>query len=338
MNTVSNDICINHTGQKDSFNEGVRNDSRQFFDDVVEGLSHSPKKLPSKYFYDATGDRLFQEIMHSPDYYPTRCELEIFSTKGSEIAQLITNDETPFDLIELGAGDCYKSVHLMKELMRWNAVFNYIPIDISGAILNHLESSLPTILPGMPIKCMHGEYFQMLRSANKHSGNRKVILFLGGNIGNMTIPECDLFCQNLHECLDPGDLVIIGFDLVKNPRIIRTAYDDHEGVTKKFNLNLLDRINKELGANFNLNDFEHYCSYEPETGACKSFLICLADRTVWIGDAKILFKKNEYIWMEISQKYTIEQIDDISQTNGFLPIINLMDNRKWFVDACWKVI
>lgn len=335
---MSNDIYISQPEHDKMFDETVTGNQQQFYDDVVEGLMNYPKRLPSKYFYDEVGDKLFQEIMHSPDYYPTRCELEIFTTKLSEMTHLMTTGEMPFDLVELGAGDCYKSIHLMKELTRLKADFNYIPIDISGAILNHLERRLPSILPNMPIKCMHGEYFQMLSRVNKYSGNRKVILCLGGNIGNMTIPECDSFCQNLREYLNPDDLVIVGFDLVKHPRIIRTAYDDRRGVTKKFNLNLLDRINRELGGNFNVNDFEHYCSYEPETGACKSFLICLADRTVWIDDVKISFKKNEYIWMEISQKYSMEQIDDMAQNNGFRPIVNLTDRRKWFVDACWQVI
>src|SRR4051794_22964118 len=111
MNTVSNDICISQKEHRNRFDESETANSRQFYDDVVEGLSHYPKKLPSKYFYDAIGDRFFQEIMRSPDYYPTRCELEVFTVKVSEMAQLMMKDETPFDLIELGAGDCYKSMH-----------------------------------------------------------------------------------------------------------------------------------------------------------------------------------------------------------------------------------
>ncbi|MES1220131.1 MAG: L-histidine N(alpha)-methyltransferase, partial [Bacteroidota bacterium] len=248
------------------------------------------------------------------------------------------NDNSSFDLIELGAWDCYKSVHLMKELMRLNAGFNYIPIDISAAVLDQLEKKLPVKLPGLKVEFMQGEYFEMLAAANNYSRNRKVILCLGGNIGNMCIPEAHSFCQSLREYLNPGDLVIAGFDLVKNPRIIRTAYDDQEGITAKFNFNLLHRINRELGANFNVNEFEHYCSYEPETGACKSFLVCLADTTVWIGDVKLSFTKNEYIWMEISQKYRMEQIDDMARVNGFRPVVNLTDKRKWFVDACWQAI
>jgi L-histidine N-alpha-methyltransferase len=335
---VSNEAYTETMNSKGTTDNTSLDHWRQFYNEVVEGLSNYPKRLPSKYFYDATGDRLFQQIMHSPDYYPTRCELEIFTTKLPDMVRLMVDDGTVFDLIELGPGDCYKSLHLMKELMAAKAVFNYTPIDISSDILHYLENNLPVLLPDMPIKCLHGEYFDMLKRASRQSGNRKIILCLGGNIANMSIGESNAFCRTLRQLLNPGDIVITGFDLKKNPRIIRAAYDDREGITKKFNLNLLDRINRELGANFNCRDFEHYCSYEPETGSCKSFLVCLNDTDICFGDIKISFTKNEYIWMEISQKYSIEQINNMALANGFQPIINLMDRRKWFVDACWKVI
>ncbi len=126
-------ICIGQPGVKDVTNENVVDNTTQFYDDVIEGLSKNPKKLSSKYFYDAVGDRLFQRIMHSPDYYLTRCELEIFTTRLPELTKLLLKDGTPFDLIELGPGDCYKSVHLMRALTKQGADFSYIPIDISGA-------------------------------------------------------------------------------------------------------------------------------------------------------------------------------------------------------------
>jgi len=312
--------------------------AQQFYNDIIEGLSQYPKKLPSKYFYDAAGDRLFQQIMHSLDYYVTRCELEIFTTQLPEMTKLLIKDGTPFDLIELGPGDCYKSVHLMKALTKLRADFNYIPIDISGAVLDLINTTLPALLPEMPVRCMNGEYFHMLSKANKYSANRKVVLCLGGNIGNMTIAESNTFCRTLRKHLNPGDLVITGFDLVKNPNVIRAAYYDREGITSLFNLNLLERINQELEGNFNLNDFEHYCSYEPEIGAGKSFLVCLEDRIVRIRNKEILFKRDEYIWMEISQKFKLEQISDMALNNGFKPVGNLMDSKRWFVDACWEVV
>jgi dimethylhistidine N-methyltransferase len=338
MKTFNSGICVSRPTPVSVPKENAEHNTQQFYDDVIEGLSQYPRQLPSKYFYDATGDRLFQQIMHSPDYYLTRCELEIFTTRLGEMIQLLMKDGTDLDLIELGPGDCYKSVHLLRALVKQQAVFNYIPIDISGAVLNLLKSTLPALLPGLSMQPMNGEYFQMLSRANRYSTNRKVVLCLGANIGNMSMEESYSFCKTLREHLQPGDLVIIGFDLVKNPNVIRRAYNDREGITSLFNLNLLERINRELDANFNLNDFEHYCSYEPETGACKSFLVSLADTSVRIRDKEVLFKKDEYIWMEISQKYTLQQIDDMAGRNGFQPVSQLMDSKQWFVDACWEVI
>ena len=335
---MNNSVCSNQPKVKNLPKNTVVNNTQQFYDDVIAGLLQYPKRLPSKYFYDAVGDRLFQQIMHSPDYYLTRCELEIFTTRLPEMMKLLMKDGTPFDLIELGPGDCYKSVHLMKALTKQQAVFNYLPIDISGAVLDLINTTLPALLPGMPVIPLHGEYFHMLSKASKHSSNRKVVLCLGSNIGNMSMEESHAFCQALRRHLDPGDLVIMGFDLAKNPNVIRMAYNDREGITRLFNLNLLTRINQELEGNFNLDDFEHYCSYEPETGACKSFLVCLEDRTVRIRDTGISFKKNEYIWMEISQKFTLEQIEEMALNNGFKPVGNLMDSKRWFADACWAVL
>ncbi len=335
---MNNSDCISNPAIKDLPKETVISTLQPFYDDIIAGLSQYPKRLPSKYFYDAVGDRLFQQIMHSEDYYLTRCELEIFITRLPEMTKLLIKDGSPFDLIELGPGDCYKSVHLMKALTKQGAAFNYIPIDISGAVLDLIQNTLPATLPNMPIIPMNGEYFHMLSDAKEHSPNRKVVLCLGSNIGNMAIEESHAFCSTLRENLNAGDLVIMGFDLVKNPNVIRRAYNDRAGITSLFNLNLLERINRELQGNFRLSDFEHYCSYEPETGSCKSFLVCLNDRTVRIGNAEILFKKNEYIWMEISQKFTLEQIEEMALNNGFKPVGNLTDTKRWFVDACWQVL
>lgn len=335
---MNQSVCSSQPKVKNLPKETVVSHLQQFYDDVKAGLMQYPKKLPSKYFYDAVGDGLFQQIMHSPDYYLTRCELEIFTTRLPEMTKLLLKDGSPFDLIELGPGDCYKSVHLMKALTAQKAAFNYLPIDISGAVLELISEKLPALLPGMPVIQMNGDYFQMLSKANKHSPNRKVVLCLGSNIGNMSLTDSHAFCQTLRRHLNPGDLVIMGFDLVKNPNVIRLAYNDRQGITSRFNLNLLERINRELDGNFNLNDFEHYCSYEPETGACKSFLVCLNDRIVRIKDTDISFKKDEYIWMEISQKFKQEQIEEMALKNGFKPVGNLMDSKRWFVDACWEVL
>src|ERR1700761_5043087 len=157
----------------------------QFFDDVVNGLRSNPKRLSSKYFYDAKGDKLFQDLMNCEEYYPTNCELEIFSTKTAEICKAMMADGSPFDLIELGAGDAMKSTYLLRYLLEQKIDFTYLPIDISDNVISYLNITLPVTLPGIKMNGLNGEYFNMLKQAAATSKRRKVVLFLGSNIGNM---------------------------------------------------------------------------------------------------------------------------------------------------------
>lgn len=320
------------------FKSHIQRTETQFLQEVLDGLRSTPKHLSSKYFYDEAGDKLFQQIMRSEDYYPTRCEMDIFQNRTAELANAITTLHNNVDIIELGAGDCSKSIHLLRALTKEQFSFRYIPIDISKNIITNLETSLPAELPGIEVKGMNGEYFEMLNLLSNSSKRKKVILCLGGNIANMTIDESEAFCRQLRSYLNPDDLAIIGFDLIKNPRIIYNAYYDKEGITSRFNLNLLIRINRELNANFDLSIFEHFCSYDPLTGACKSFIVCTEETDVQIGDKTIHFKKDECIWTEISQKYSPGQITTLARAGGFKPIQMLTDHKEWFVDAIWKAI
>jgi dimethylhistidine N-methyltransferase len=307
-----------------------------FYADVIAGLKSSPKRLNSKYFYDANGDKLFQELMNSPEYYPTDCELEIFSEKTAEIADAIIADGDAFDLIELGAGDAMKSTYLLKYLLSKKADFTYLPIDISDNVISYLNITLPVTLPGLQITGLNGEYFDMLTKAAAISQRRKVVLFLGSNIGNMPINDAIGFCQELRKHLSAGDMVLIGMDLKKDPKVVLAAYNDKGGITKKFNLNLLKRINRELRSNFDLSKFDHYPTYDPESGACKSYLISLEDQQVTINGKEIItFLKDEYIYMEISQKFTIMQADQIAINTGFVPVDRFFDTKRWFIDAIW---
>lgn len=308
-----------------------------FRSDVLEGLKSSPKRLSSKYFYDKNGDRLFQEIMAMPEYYLTKCELDIFQNKTAELAQLIISDNEPFDLIELGAGDAMKSTFLLQYLVEQGINFTYMPIDISGNILSILNEKLSHEIPDLPIVALEGEYFQMLQKAAALSDRRKVILFLGSNIGNMDIGEADQFCSDLNQNLTSGDKVLIGFDLKKNPHTILNAYNDKAGITAAFNLNLLTRINTELDADFDTDQFQHYQTYDPVSGACKSYLVSLKDQKVTIDDHSISFKENELIDMEISQKFSPEKIEELREKSGFLSAGEIKDSKRWFVDVAWKV-
>jgi uncharacterized SAM-dependent methyltransferase len=154
----------------------------------------------------------------------------------------------------------------------------------------------------------------------------------------MPVAEAEVFCRELRNNLSPGDMVLVGVDLKKNPKTVLAAYNDKGGITKKFNLNLLERINRELQGNFNISQFDHYATYDPESGACKSYLISLINQQIKIGEETISFKKDEYIYMEISQKYTVEQINNMAKVAGFKPLNQVFDSKKWFVDAIWIAV
>lgn len=308
----------------------------QFYLDVVAGLTATPKHLASKYFYDAQGDKIFQELMACEEYYPTNCEMEIFTAQTAELCKAIIADGDAFDLIELGAGDATKSTQLLKYLIDNKADFTYLPIDISENVISYLNITLPVTLPGIKIEGLNGEYFDMLRKAAAISDKRKVVMFLGSNVGNMPVADAQGFCRELRNNLSEGDMLLIGIDLKKNPATVLAAYNDSEGITKRFNINLLARINRELGGDFITRQFDHYATYDPETGACKSYLVSLADQKVKIGQETILFQKDEYIYMEISQKYAIEQVNDMAASASFKPLHQFFDSKKWFVDAIWK--
>ena len=307
-----------------------------FLSDVVKGLQSSPKYLDSKYFYDKRGDELFQKIMDSDEYYFTNAEMEIFSQQQEEIANAVLQAGEQIDVIEFGPGDATKSVHLLKELAGRNQISNYVPIDISQNIISLLNKSLPEQIAGLSIHGFAGEYFQMLPLAHQLSAKKKLVLFLGANIGNFKFNEMPLFLQKLRSLLSDGDMVLIGFDLKKNPKKILAAYDDKDGYTREFNLNLLTRINRELNGNFQVENFEHYAMYDPSTGACKSFLISTKEQLMNIGDEYFHFEKNEPIFMEISQKYSVKEIDTIARQCGFEVMQSFFDSHEYFVDVIVK--
>jgi L-histidine N-alpha-methyltransferase len=334
--------AINFDNQEITAGSPILKKEVLFYKDVVDGLSSTPKYLQSKYFYDIEGDRLFQGIMNCQEYYPFNCELEIFSEQTKELANAIMAPGGAFNLIELGAGDCTKSSHLLKHLVEINADFTYMPIDISTNIIDYLKLRLPVTIPGINISGLNGEYFDMLEEAAELSYNRKVVMFLGSNLGNMLPEAANEFCCELRSHLRPGDLAIIGVDLKKHPATILAAYNDKGGITKDFNLNLLKRINRELSANFDLSQFGHYPVYDPETGSCKSYLISLKDQEVTLAtedDLKtIRFTENEQIFMEISQKYTVDQVANLADQASFIIVEKFFDRKKWFVDAIWEAV
>jgi len=311
-------------------------ETERFRSEVLKGLLKPQKSLPSKYFYDAAGDKLYNKIMATDEYYLARSEMEIFGQRTEELFSVLVSRCKKFSLVELGPGDIRKSIHLVSALYMEQVNFEYTPIDISKNVIGFLASSLPQCFPNLPIHPMNGEYLEMLHLHNKFRDDRPmVVLCLGGNIANMLPDETHQFCRRLRSNMEQGDLAVIGFDLKKNPNVIRAAYNDKMGATAQFNLNLLTRMNRELGANFDIPGFEHYCAYDPETGACKSYLVCLEAMEVAIGDNFVKFDKDECIWMEISQKYSVEDIEQLASTTGFSMIGNIYDSKKWFTESIW---
>lgn len=310
-----------------------------FASDVLAGLSSSPKSLSSKYFYDDEGSRIFQEIMRLPEYYLTGCELEIFSGQAADIFRAFANGDRAFDLIELGAGDGTKTAVLVEHFLSQNADISYEPIDISQEALDALSAKFTTSFPTLNINTRTGDYFEILESLKNGSGRRKVLLFLGSNIGNFTRRQSVDFFRHLHKVMNPNDLLFIGFDLQKDPHVIASAYDDAAGVTASFNLNLLRRINRELGGNFDLDKFTHYANYRPIEGSARSFLVSREKQTVRIDalDREFEFEQWEAVFMEISQKYSLAMIDDLARESGFTIKQNFFDGKNYYCDSLWSI-
>ena len=305
--------------------------------DTLRGLSANPKFLLSKYFYDDAGSSIFQDIMQMPAYYLTGCEFEIFSTHKKQITDALRQDVTGFDLIELGSGDGLKTKILLQFLVENSVSLHYIPIDISLKANNDLVRSLKSELPFLDVSAKTGDYFQEVKKLNGYSGLRKVILFLGSNIGNFTEEEINLFLAQLSKLCHKGDKVLIGFDLKKSPAVIMSAYNDPNGHTCRFNLNHLVRLNRELNANFNPDGFEQHTQYSPETGAVKSFLVSKTDQTVYIADVDqtFEFRKWEPIFMELSRKFDEQAIVGLAQDHGFSIEKQFTDGKNYFVDSLW---
>lgn len=310
-----------------------------FAADVLSGLSGEPKFLSSKYFYDDEGSRLFRQIMDLPEYYLTKAEFEIFETQTKEIFEAFSAESAEFDVIELGAGDGTKTAVLIDYFLRQKADFTYSPIDISPEAVESLTEKFKTRFPGLAINPKIGDYFRILETLKTESKKTKILLFLGSNIGNFSGAEALDFFKSLRAVMNEGDLLCVGFDLQKDPRVILRAYDDARGVTAGFNLNLLRRINRELGANFALENFSHYAVYRPVECAARSFLISRAAQDVFVRalDRSFHFKEWEAIFMEISQKFNLEMIEDLAHQSGFQIKQNFFDGRRYFVDSIWKI-
>ena len=308
--------------------------NKQFLSDVDKGLSAQPKFLSSKYFYDEIGDKLFVEIMKMPEYYLFRAEYEIFKNQNKEIINSLNiNQDSFFELIELGAGDGTKTKELLKELVNQSYTFDYSPVDISQHALDDLSENLKNEIPKLSVKPKQGEYFQVLDSI-KNTQHPKVILFLGSNIGNLMDNEAHNFLYRLGASLSKNDKILLGVDLIKAREIVLPAYNDEAKITARFNLNLLNRINKELGGNFDLNKFEHKPEYTEEEGIARSFLVSTTKQDVYLKakEKTYHFEEGEKIHTEISRKYNDKVLRGILDQTDFSILNHFTDSNQYFRD------
>jgi len=309
-----------------------------FEKEVYQGLTSFPKYLSSKFFYDKVGDELFQQIMSLPEYYLTNAEYDIFKTYKKCIVQNFDEEKQGFDLMELGAGDGKKTKILLTELLDRSYSFTYHPIDISENAVNHLVDNLALELPCLDVEGKVGDYFDVLDRLNHISNRKKVIFFLGSNIGNLPHSKAIEFLKKLNDVMHQEDILFIGFDQKKHPQKVLDAYNDKTRVTEAFNKNILVRINKELGGNFDLDTFIHWEVYNPETGTAKSYLVSTKKQTVDIDglSLQIHFEAWESIHTEISQKYDDDTVNWLAKEASFKVIKSFVDKNWYYKNYIFK--
>lgn len=314
------------------------NTRTSFAEDIDAGLSAPAKFIASKYFYDAVGDALFTRIMQLPEYYLTRAEQEIFETHASYIIH-DAGLETDFQVIELGAGDGTKTRVLLQAMLQQKRSFSYFPIDISPHVLQELGHNMQSeIEQGLKLKGIAGDYFDALKSPDLPLGRQKLILFLGSTIGNFPEDDGSAFLQTLSGHISRNDALLVGFDLKKDPALIAAAYNDAAGVTRDFNLNLLTRINRELDADFDLEQFVHAPAYEPGSGEARSYLVskCSQQVTLKALNKRFAFNEGEKIHTEVSRKYNDGQIGQLAAAAGLRILQAYYDKHQYFTNVLFR--
>ena len=281
-----------------------------FREDVIAGLSLPQKALPPKYFYDARGSRLFEAICRLREYYPTRSELALTRAHLGVIARFAGKGCT---LIEYGSGESRKS-RLLIEALRPAA---YIPVDISVDALRNAAAKLLRRFRWLELRPVHGDFSRPLKIPVAQGRSRRVVYFPGSTIGNLTPEEAHAFLRMTRGQVGPKGAMLVGVDLKKDANLLHAAYNDAKGVTAAFNLNLLARINRELGGDFKLRRFRHYAFYNAALGRIEMHLVALERQSVNIGNYRFAFEVGESIHTENSCKYSVEEFRALAAQAGF---------------------
>jgi len=295
-----------------------------FLRDVVAGLSARPKRLPPKYFYDEAGARLFEEITALPEYYPTRCELAILRTHAAELARYFPPGAA---LIEFGSGSSRKVRIVLDAAPTIKA---YVPVDISFEMLAQEAEELRRDHPGLMVLPFAADFTEAFELPASVAAMPRTGFFPGSTIGNFEPDEAAAFLRRARATLGRGSALIIGVDLVKDASILNAAYNDAAGITAKFNFNLLARINRELGANFDLTSFSHHAFYNAERHRIEMHLASKKRQKVIVAGRSIEFRTGETIHTENSYKYTLASFSALARGSGWTPLSAWTDAAGYF--------
>jgi L-histidine Nalpha-methyltransferase len=304
-------------------------------DEVMRGLSAHPRRLPPKLFYDAAGSHLFEQITETPEYYPTRTERGILKNYAGEIIRQAGNNLT---LVELGAGSASKTQVLIEALLRRQLRADFYPVDVSSSALQGALATLNGHFPRLRVAPIVADYTHKIPDLNSLPG-RKLALFIGSTIGNFEPDEAMAFLKSVHRSLQPGDALLIGFDLIKDAGILHAAYNDAQGVTAAFNKNMLVRINRELGGSFDVDSFEHVAFWNRRKARIEMHLESVYEQTVWVQDLGrgFHFDRGERIHTENSYKFNTVSIARLLRRSGFKLEKQWTDSQGWFCEALARV-
>ena len=303
----------------------LQSEEDAFASDVLGGLTATPKRVPPKYFYDETGSHLFDRITELPEYYPTRCEMRILEAHAGEIAKLIPEGAA---LVEFGSGSNKKARILLKAAPKLAC---YVPVDICGEMVEQEAAELRPDFPGLKVLPVTADFTQSFAlPPEAMAAPLRVGFFPGSTIGNFEPHEAAAFLRHAGKILGPKARLIVGADLIKPVEVLNAAYNDKAGVTARFNLNLLARINRELDGNFDVGSFEHHALYNRERNRVEMHLASLKRQKVKVAGETIDFRAGETIHTENSYKYSIEKLGALARGAGWRPLAAWTDPRNTF--------
>jgi L-histidine Nalpha-methyltransferase len=319
---------------RDTHDSGQRASSSRlhFRNDILAGLRARPRRLSSVYFYDDAGSALFERITRLPEYYLTRVEHEILETHADRIIDPVLDE--PCCVVDLGAGDGIKTRILLERIHARGGDVRYAPVDVSAAALWSAEQRMQQQLPWLRVDPIHADYVAGLaRVRAAQAGRRLLVLWLGSSIGNFAHDQAAAMLRGLTSACDASDMLLIGFDLLKDPKALVAAYDDSAGVTAQFNYNLLRRINRELSADFDLDAFVHHATFSPDHARMESYLISRKRQTVNVAGQAFEFDAWEPIHTEVSCKYSDAEIDALLSAAGLACTGRFTDSAERFADV-----